>query len=736
MKKQQKTPIKLFFKITICSFLCLLCLVFGFFIYYFAVTSGTKLNVSALSLNTENNSLILNENGDNAFIIGGGKKTKLKELSPHTINAFISIEDKRFYSHHGVDYFRTAGAMFNNLKSLKLKEGGSTISQQLVKNTSLSREKTLSRKLKEIKLAKELEKIFSKNEILELYLNSIYFGGGCYGITEASSYYFSKEPKNLSLSESAFLAAVINAPALYNPQTNLELATKRKNLVLSEMKKDGRITEEEYKKAIIQPLEFTYFKPNNAFYKTAIAEAANLLNLTENSIASAGLKLHTNLNTTLQNYLDELIKNENIFDGKNNNNPFASIMVLDNNNSCVIAYSSNNNVLPASIKRQSGSVLKPLAVYAPALESGKIYPSSILLDEEININGYAPENADGKYHGFVSARKALEKSLNVPAVKIMEMVSPQKSIEFLKGFGINLNEEDANLSLSLGATKNGISELELAGGYMALANYGKYCSPHFITKIEDKNGKIIYENKNIKTTACTKETAFQVLDMLCGVTTNGTAKRIGDLGYNVASKTGTVGLKNTSKNSDAYSISLTTSHTILSHVYSSEKPLNKSVNGSTYPTIFNKFVLKELYKNGAPNNFSSPEGIVRKNIDTFIEANEHKIVLAPIGTPQRFIREELFNSSFLPPETFANNSLEIKGVIDSGSPTISLKTNNNSTYKLYRNGEEINRFAGNGEIVVLEDFAAKHGNILDYFIIETNYRGEQILSNSVKIFCI
>ena len=732
--KTLKTRTKKFVKVLYIIAICLLSTILGFVAYYFAVTSGTKLDIRALNLQTQNNSCIVDASGNYAFSIGGGNKTKLKDLNANTINAFVSIEDKRFYSHNGLDYYRMLGALLKNLSSGKLKEGGSTISQQLIKNTSLSRDKTINRKLKEIKLAKELEKIFTKNEILELYLNTIYFGGGCYGIKDASSYYFNKEPADLTLAESAFLAAVINAPGLYNPQTNLEGAIKRKNLVLAEMKKDGPITKEQYSSATEETLEFAYNKPNNAFIKSATQEAINLLNVTENNIANMGLKIYTNLDATLQNYLDDLIKNKNIFNAEENKNPFASIMVLDNSGTSVIAYASSNSAYNGFIKRQSGSVLKPLSVYAPALESGKIYPSSLILDEAININGYAPENADNKYHGYVSARYSLEKSLNIPAVKIMEMVSPQNSIEFLKGFGINLSSEDANLSLSLGSTKNGICDLSLSGAYATLANGGKYIKPSFITKIEDKNGIVIYKNKQESSQACSIETAYLLTDILKGTSTKGTAKRIGDMGYNVASKTGTVGLKNSNQNCDAYCVSYTTRHTILSHIYSSESPMPASVNGSTYPCFYNKFILNKLYNTSTPPDFIKPDGVVEKNIDTLIEETSHKIVLATEDTPQKLTREELFNSKFLPPDNILFNSLEIKGYIENYTMKIEVPTNKSSSYKIYRNGEEMANILGNGEIVKITDQNAIKNTLLEYFVIETNYRNEQILSNKVTIF--
>lgn len=241
---------------------------------------------------------------------------KINTLSNETKNAFISIEDKNFYNHHGINYKRIAKAMLNNIKSRKLKEGASTITQQLVKNTQLTSEKTFERKIKEVALAQKIENMFSKDEILELYLNVIYFGNNCYGIESASNYYFNKSAKDLNVEEAAMLAGMIKSPAKYSPIKNYENCLKRRNLVLNEMNKDGNLSIEKYNKAknseILLNLNTEKKNKLNSYSQMAIDEAEQILGIPSRQIALNGYKIYTYQDKSKQDALEKSFDNSNI----------------------------------------------------------------------------------------------------------------------------------------------------------------------------------------------------------------------------------------------------------------------------------------------------------------------------------------------------------------------------------------------------------------------------------------
>jgi len=285
VKKNRKRK---FIKKTI-KFLFTLTLFFlvGLISTFFIVTHNTTLDSSKLSLaSTLPVFAVYSSNGTNIIKENSfsSKTVSIDLLSKHTIDAFLTSEDRTFYSHRGIDYKRIAGALYNNIKSKKIKQGGSTISQQLIKNTHLSSEKTLTRKLKEIKLTKILEKNYSKNKILEIYLNTIYFGNGCYGIEDASNFYFNKSAKDLSVAESAMLAGIISSPTYNEPTNHFEKATQKKNLILSNMNKLGKISNEKYNLAkqenIIIHGEKDETSTSNQYIKSVISEASKILKIT------------------------------------------------------------------------------------------------------------------------------------------------------------------------------------------------------------------------------------------------------------------------------------------------------------------------------------------------------------------------------------------------------------------------------------------------------------------------
>ncbi len=684
MKKIKKLSKMLFISLSIAFSVLIISAVSFYHITTHAVTfDKEKLN------NISNKTIKIYDKYQKEIELLNNATIDINELSAHTINAFISAEDKRFYSHNGIDFIRIGGAIISNLKSKSFSEGASTISQQLIKNTLLSNEKTIKRKLKEFKLARALEKNFSKDKILEMYLNNIYFGNGNYGIENASIYYFGKSSKNLTLAESALLAGTINAPNIYNIQNNTGKAIERRNLILKLMHSQNKINNAELENATKENvnLNITKLANNNYMFNEILEEACKILNITENELTSKNIEIFTNYDSSLSNEINNILKN-NYQNIKNHN---TATIVIDNESNTIIAVYGNSKIL--SSKKQPGSTIKPILVYAPAIENELITTSTKILDEEININGYSPANADGKFHGFVSAKECLKNSYNIPAVKLLNEVGVDNAINFAKKLNIDFEENDNHLALALGGFNKGTTLKQLADSYASFANQGYYKESKYITEIK-LNNKTIYKINNSKTKVMKEETAYQITDMLIETSKTGTAKKLKDLNFQIASKTGTVGKLNSNDNTDAYCISYTSNHTIITYI--GDKSLSKNINGSSYPTQINKEILKKLYFSKQPNDFEIPKTL---------------------------------NEQYSYKSTFYSNTFEAKNKTilqaintENRKPILMFFANKNNTYNIIRknkNKEEIISSLNNlnnNKMIKFEDISAKNSEIYEYFI--------------------
>ena len=388
--------------------------------YYLAVTKNVALDPQKLILN-EKNIVLYDKNRDVVKGVSSFSPTQtvtIEDIPQHVQNAFICCEDKRFYKHNGFDALRFGKAVLNNLKAGSFKEGASTISQQLIKNTHLSQEKTIKRKFQEWKLTRQLEKRYTKEEILAKYLNTIYFGHNCFGIVSAADFYFQKTPNELSLADGAILAGLVKSPNNYSPYKNPERCKIRKESVLALMQKNGKISEKERKSALAEPLPvLDSFSRNTGFSHFVFDE---LTSLSEQYGFTVGgkVEIETYLDQNLQNELEELANGITDTD--------KTVMVLDNQQHLFKACVSS----VGNIQRLPGSLIKPLLVYAPALEENILSPATPILDEKINYAGYSPENYGGKYYGYVSMREAVEKSLNIPAVKTLESIGVERAAKY------------------------------------------------------------------------------------------------------------------------------------------------------------------------------------------------------------------------------------------------------------------------------------------------------------------
>lgn len=639
----------------------------------------------------------------------------IENLSDTTKNAFISIEDKSFYSHSGVNYKRMVKALINDVKARKLKEGASTITQQLVKNTQLTSDKTVERKIKEIALAQKLEKRYSKDEILEKYLNIIYFGNNCYGIESASNYYFSKSAKDLSSSEAATLAAIIKSPAKYSPTKNPDNCLKRRNLVLSEMYKDNFIQADEYNLAINKPLSLTINeKPKNklnSYSQSAIDEAVSILKIPAKKIALKGYKIYTYQDQEKQNALTNAIDIEGL-------DCNSAAVVIDNNNHTVQAYVGSSNYKILDAKRQPGSCIKPVLVYAPALNEDIIYPCTPLLDEKTTISDYTPKNIGDVYRGYISAREALSKSINIPSVKVLSYVGIDKAKSYAEDMGFVFDEKDDSYSLALGGMTYGVNLVQLASSYSTFANGGKFAPAKFVSFITDKNNRLVYVNKPHEKQVLREDASYLITDMLKTCAKSGTAKKLASLNKEIAAKTGTVGKSNSKQNLDAWNVSYTKDQTICVWLGNLDNsPI--SYAGGNQPTEIARRYFSQVEDN---SHFSVPSSIVEKDIDATELYENHRIVLAGNSTPERYTQKELFSRFNLPTDIsnkFVNMEKQsFKGKVNGSNAEIEFDAKNYITYVFKSNGKTLKEISGlnSKQKVILPLKNQKQTISIDYYI--------------------
>ena len=593
-----------FFKVSIFILSAVFICVLSTFFALFVITKDAKLIESKLVSNDktyeyydQNNQLVYTENQSSS-----GEYIEIDCLNDYTINAFIAVEDKRFFKHNGLDYRRIISASVKNLTSLKFKEGASTISQQLIKNTHLTSEKTLKRKFSEWKITKELENKYSKKEILEKYLNTIYFGNGAYGINSASKLYFSKSADKLTLNESCALAGIIKAPSIYSPISNYDNMIKRKNVVLKLMLDENYIDKNSYNSAINSNLIISE-KPKTSpyfYYFNAVKEELESLEIINPYTKNNKVKIYTYLDTVLQeNVAVNFIKDVE-------STPVNKI-IINCKNFGVSAFFGKNSKL----KRCPASAIKPIVVYAPQINENFILESDVILDEKTNFNGYCPKNYGDKYYGNVTVKEALSKSLNASTVKLLDAFTLKKTKKYLDAF--NLSNEKSNLSSALGVIDGGMTLKEICDCYSTFNNSGIYTTSSFIDKVIVDN-ITIYNRKLYSKQVFTQETAFIVSDMLKDCVKNGTSKKLRDISYDICAKTGTNGNEN--GNLDAYSICYTTEHIIGVWMGNYDnKPMQNEITGGSYPTIYSRNILENLYKNYAPKNFIKPENVVELKLN-------------------------------------------------------------------------------------------------------------------------
>ena len=435
--------------------------------------------------------------------------TSITDISKNIQNAFVSIEDRDFYKHHGFNALRIAKAISSNIIN-NTTMGASTITQQYVKNVYLTNEKTLKRKINEIAIAIEIEKRYTKDQIMEAYLNSILFGSNIYGIEMASNYYFGKRANEVTISMAAYLAGMIQAPNYYNAYKNPKEATNRKNVVLKCMLEEGYITLEEYnieKNIDMKSLLKNKTTSNNNYYSSYLDYVSQITEKND--------EIHTYMNPEIQKELYNIITNKyGLFNDDELN---CGIIVLDNQSYGILGIAGNRNSdrlllnYATTIKHQPGSTIKPILDYAPAIEYLNYGPATIIKDEEYSYqDGTAIHNYDHKFLGDITLRRALSDSRNIPAVKLFNEVGMEKAFEFAERIGITSNTHyEAD---SIGGATDGYTLLDLANAYQAFANLGYYKKANAIKYY--KNQQIITKNEEKPKLVMKPQTAFLINSML------------------------------------------------------------------------------------------------------------------------------------------------------------------------------------------------------------------------------
>lgn len=725
------------------------------FYVFFDVPDWQKLDISKLSALAQTSSMY-DMNGELMSELRGSENriiVSLDEIPLHTRQAFIAAEDLRFYDHRGIDVYRILGALRSNLKSGSLAEGASTITQQLAKLTHLSAEKTIRRKLEEINLAFQIEKVYNKDEILAMYLNTVYFGRGAYGIQAAAQAYFGVDAEELTLNQSASLAAIIKAPSIYAPHISPSNNRSRRQYILSVMAENGFISQEEKQAALDESIWVLAQEAEKQLYSwyidEALRESAELLGLSADEVIQGGFKIYTAYDARLQTIADEVYADSSFFPAAaSDGTPIQSAMaVVDTNNGAVLAmiggrdYTVRRGLNRATqMRRQPGSALKPLAVYGPALELGYT-TASVLLDEKTSFGGYTPRNAGDRYYGLVTMRTAIRNSLNTTAVRLLEEIGLDASIQYLNKMGIPTRNSDRNLSLALGSMTYGVTPVELAAAYVPYANGGIYHQPYCVERIETVDGSNVYERKDSGKQVLSAQNAFLMTSLLQSVVSSGTGTRMLAANTPIAGKTGTVSM--TGGNRDIWMTAYTPEISVAVWMgydqTDTKHKISNGITGGRNTASLAAAFFKKAYADREKPDFSQPDGLVWLTLDKRALTSRGSIMLASDKTPKEYRLSEVFAASNRPyavsdiwqapdaPSSFyvAHNA--------SGYPELHFKASSDARYRIQRDsvGESViltEMIASSGQALSFLDSTAQAGILYTYRIIPIH---EELLQQGV-----
>ena len=568
---------------------------------------------------------------------------KLEDVSPYVKEAFLAIEDKKFYSHHGLHFKGIIRAVLTNFLKGKATQGGSSITQQLAKNAFLTPERTFSRKVKEAILTYQIERTYTKDEILERYLNEIYFGSGSYGIKNAADQYFRKDPKDLNIAEAALLAGIPNRPTKYDPNRSLDNALHRQQIILKEMFEDGRITKEEYEEALAYKFELeneenvkNVPKNTSIIYNRRPKKAYNnpeLTTIVENYLAeiyddeqiySSGLKIYTTIDLDYQKVARDTFNAYPYFKNKEIN---GAMVTLDPFTGGIVSIVGGKNFKAGNFdratmaRRQLGSSFKPF-VYLKALEEG-YEPYSVVVNDFVAYGKWAPKNFDGRYTFNSTLVNSLNLSLNIPAVKLMDAVTVDAFKEEMTD-KLKLTSEVQNLTTALGSVDS--TPVNTAANFSIFVNGGYIVKPNIIREIRDNQDILIYVADIEKVKAFDSVDVSVITAMLKSVVSNGTATkaRVVDKSGRPIQQGGKTGT--TSEHRTAWFVGITPEYVTVCYIGRDDnKPMyGKMTGGSAVAPMWARYyqtlINKGLYTPGKfefLENYLETGDLVKQNIDIY-----------------------------------------------------------------------------------------------------------------------
>ncbi len=537
------------------------------------------------------------------------EKIELKDIPDNFKKALIATEDKNFYRHHGYDLTGLARSMVQNVLAGRVVQGASTITQQLARVLFLNNERTFDRKLKELFIAARIEKTISKDQILEMYMNNVYLGAGAYGVEAAAQIYFDKHLKDCNLSELALIAGLPQAPSVYNPFNNMDLAIQRRNQVLMRMFKMRYITKDEYEAAKEEKLHLAkvpqFYTTNKApYFCDYVLKELESLGFDEAEISQGGYKVVTTLDYKAQKAADEAIRKNLINWGLRGDNNQAAVFAYSPVDGKILVYSGGKDYTKSQYDRVTqavrppGSAFKPI-VYAAAMEKG-INPNDMIEDRPITIGQWSPHNYGNKYRGNIPVYTALMVSSNVCAARLIKEVGIRSVIQVARVLGIETPLE-YDYTIALGS--NGVKLFEFTRAYGAFANGGYVVQPYSVERVETSRGKVVYRAPKTKIShQLSLNTAAEMTAMMRTVITNGTG-RAANIGKPAAGKTGT-----TDDNKDAYFVGYTPNIAAGVWVGNDDNTvMNKGVQGGTVPALIWKDMMKVATEPYGKAEFNYPE---------------------------------------------------------------------------------------------------------------------------------
>lgn len=660
-KKTKKRPLwKKIFLIAIIVFLALVVGAVGVGAYWIA--TAPELDESMLT--DPFSSTLYDKNGEEFADLSAEeqrKKITYDDLPQVLIDAVIATEDARFFEHPGIDLRRIGGAILANITDGFGSQGASTITQQVVEKSFLTPDKKLSLKVQEQWLALQLERQYSKEEILEMYLNKIFYGQNSYGVAQAAETYFGKtDLHDLTLPEAAILAGLPQRPTAYNPFNDPELTKERMGTVLTLMVRHGKITQAEADEAMEVDITSLLAEPTNdstpyqAFIDQVRAEVSEKLDGTD--IDTAGLKIYTTLDPSVQEHVEFLLTDsaENPISYPDDGTQ-AAMTVLDTKTGAIQAIGGHRNngeevYFNYAINggSQLGSAAKPIMSYGPAIEYNKISTYHQINDDApYEVEGSTPiRNWNRSYAGWMSARYALSQSLNVPTVKLMEETGLGNVQEFAEGLGIEFANDQIGIRDSIGGTDTNVTPLQLAGSYSAFGNEGIYTEPYAVTKVEFPDGEVVDLTPEPEA-AMSDYTAYMVTDMLKTAITEGTGTDANVPGVPVAGKTGTTNLSDGSGSPDAWFAGYSTNYTIAAWTGRYVDNTRVALNNTDISKALFKNTMEFVSEGIETPDFEKPDSVV----EVAVEQGSNPAALPSEHTPDSNIVTELFVKGTEPTET-------------------------------------------------------------------------------------